>query len=90
MSRLLGVGALQMPTVQGNVNKNLEVIEQHVQAVMTMNPWIKMVCTNELCFQGAFDMETTAQTIPGQITDVCCEIAKRLHIYFIAGSIYEK
>ena len=49
MSRLLGVGALQMPTVQGNVNKNLEVIEQHVQAVMTMNPWIKLVCTNELC-----------------------------------------
>ena len=90
MSRLLGIGALQMSTAQGAIDKNLLAVEHHVKAMMSRNPMIKMVCTNELCFQGPLDMEKTAQTIPGQITDVCCDIAKKHKIYFIAGSIYEK
>ncbi|HWR69303.1 MAG TPA: carbon-nitrogen hydrolase family protein [Desulfomonilia bacterium] len=88
--RELGVGTCQIPTVPGDIGKNLEMLEQSIEAIKVSSPWVRLVCAHELCIQGTPDMEGMAQQIPGDIIESCARIARRKEIYLIPGSLYER
>ncbi|MEA3357976.1 MAG: carbon-nitrogen hydrolase family protein [Thermodesulfobacteriota bacterium] len=90
MSRLLGLGACQMEVDPDDVQKNLDNMVKQIKLIKYYSPWVKLVVTPELCFQGASDFEKKAREIPNPITEYCSKIAKDNNIYLIPGSIYEK
>lgn len=90
MSRLLGIGACQMETTYGDIQTNLDSLSRHIKTVKSYSPWVKLICAPELIIQGAYPMEDMAQTIPGQITSFCANLAKEHGIYLVPGSMYEK
>jgi len=90
MNRLLGIGACQMETNNGEVQTNLDTLARHVKTIKFYSPWVKLICAPELAIQGVPSMEATAQSIPGQITDFCSGLAREHEVYLVPGSIYEK
>jgi formamidase len=90
MSRLLGIGACQMGMHSGDVHANLDAMAKHIKNIKFYSPWVKLICAPELFIPGLSPMEQTAQTIPGEITSYCAELAKEHAVYLIPGSIYEK
>lgn len=90
MSRLLGVGACQIEPKSGDIQQNLDALARQVDIMRSYSPWIKLICAPELSLQGPYRMETTAQPIPGPITQFCSDLARTHGIYLIPGSIYEQ
>ena len=90
MSRLLGMGACQLETDTGNVQKNMESLATQIRIMRAYSPWIKLVCAPELCLQGPYHMASSAETIPGPISGFCADLAREHEIYLIPGSLYEK
>lgn len=82
MGRFLNVGILQIPCGKDTV-KNLEYIEEKLEKMMQGHHIPDLVLGVE-CIS-AF----TPDTIPGAMTDYFASLAKKHHIYFIPGSIYE-
>jgi len=89
MSRLLGIGACQMETDPADVQKNLATLKNQVRVMRAYSPWIKLVCAPELCLQGPYRMASSAEPIPGPLSEQCAAIARNNGIYLIPGSIYE-
>ncbi|MBI9083364.1 MAG: carbon-nitrogen hydrolase family protein [Desulfobacterales bacterium] len=90
MSRLLGLAACQLEVSPGKIEKNLENMAEQIGLIKYYSPWVKLVVTSELCFQGSPNFQEIAQTVPGPITEFCAKIAKDYGIYLIPGSLYEK
>jgi predicted amidohydrolase len=90
MSRLLGLGACQMEVDPDDVQKNLDNMVKQIALIKYYSPWVKLVVTPELCFQGASDFEKKAQKIPNPITEFCSKVARDNEIYLVPGSLYEK
>ena len=90
MSRLLGIGVCQMKTYAGKIQTNLDTLAEHVRTIKFYSPWVKLICAPELIIPGMSLMEETAQTIPGQITEFCADLARQYRVYLVPGSIYEK
>lgn len=90
MSRLLGLGACQMEVDPDDVQKNLDNMVKQIELIKHYSPWVKLVVTPELCFQGTSDFEKKARKIPNSITEFCSKVARDYKIYLIPGSIYEK
>jgi predicted amidohydrolase len=87
---MLGIGACQMETTNGDIATNLDTLTRHIKEIKFYSPWINLIIAPELALQGVPAMDETAQTIPGQITDFCSNLAKEHKIYLVPGSIYEK
>jgi formamidase len=68
----------------------MDALENQISVMRAYSPWIKLVCAPELCLQGPYHMETTAEAIPGPISTYCAELAREHEIYLIPGSLYEK
>jgi len=90
MSRLLGMGVCQLETDTANTQKNMESLATQIKIMRAYSPWIKLVCAPELCLQGPYHMASSAETIPGPISDFCADLARKHEIYLIPGSLYEK
>lgn len=82
MGRLLNVGILQIPCTKDTA-ENLAYIEEKTEKLMQGHHKPDLVVGVE-CIS-AF----TPDTIPGAMTDYFASIAKKHHIYFIPGTIYE-
>lgn len=82
MGRFLNVGIIQMPC-GGETAANLAYIEEKTERLMQSHHKPDLVV-------GVECMEVfTPETIPGPISDFFASIAKKHHIYFIPGSMYE-
>lgn len=90
MSRLLGLAACQLEVIPGKIEENLENMAKQIGLIKYYSPWVKLVVTSELCFQGSPNFQETAQAVPGPITECCAKIARNYGIYLIPGSVYEK
>ena len=90
MSRLLGIGACQMETSYGDIQRNLDTLSAHVKTIKTYSPWVQLICAPELIIPGIAPIKQVAQTIPGEITTYCSDLAKEHGVYLVPGSIYEK
>ncbi|RLB92731.1 MAG: carbon-nitrogen hydrolase family protein [Deltaproteobacteria bacterium] len=90
MSSLLGLGACQMNVHPEDVQKNLDNMAKQVAVIKYYSPWVKLVVTPELCFQGAPAFEKKAREIPNSITEFCSKVARDNKIYLVPGSIYER
>ena len=90
MSRLLGIGACQIETDPDDIRKNMKSLKTQVKIMRAHSPWIQLVCAPELCLHGPYRMASSAEPIPGPISEQCAAIARELDIYLIPGSIYEK
>ena len=82
MGRFLNVGVIQMPCSEDTA-VNLKWIEEKTAMLMRDHHKPDLVVGVE-CME-AF----TPDTIPGAITDYFARIAKKHHIYFIPGTMYE-
>lgn len=82
MGRFLNVGIIQMPCSHDTA-ENLALIEERTEQLMMDYHKPDLVVGVE-CME-AF----TPDPIPGPITDFFSEIAKKHHIYFIPGTMYE-
>lgn len=82
MGRFLNVGIIQMPTVKDTA-VNYEYLEEKVDLLMQSYHKPDLVVGVE-CIS-AF----TPEHIPGPATEFFSRIAKKHHIYFIPGTIYE-
>ena len=70
MSRLLGIGACQIKSENGNVKANLERFEAHIEMMKLLSPWINLVVTNELALTGnVLNPMAVVEDIPGPITE---------------------
>lgn len=90
MSRLLGMGVCQFETDTASVQKNMESLAAQIRIMRAYSPWIKLVCAPELCLQGPYHMASSAETIPGPLSQFCADLAREHEIYLIPGSLYEK
>lgn len=89
MSGLLGLGACQMEVAPEDIQKNLDHLKIQVRLMKFYSPWIKLVVTPELCFQGVPDFKNRAMPIPNRITDFCADLAREQQIFLVPGSVYE-
>ena len=90
MSRMLGLAACQLEVIPGEIEKNLENMVKQIELIQYYSPWVKIVVASELIIQGSPNFESLAEAVPGPITRYCSDIAKKYHIYFIPGSMYER
>jgi predicted amidohydrolase len=90
MNRLLGIGVCQMDTDTTHIEKNMESLEIQIGIMRAYSPWIQLVCAPELCLQGPYHMASTAETIPGPISEFCADLARKHEVFLIPGSLYEK
>ncbi|MCB2148179.1 MAG: carbon-nitrogen hydrolase family protein [Deltaproteobacteria bacterium] len=90
MNRLLGMGVCQLETDTADIQKNMDSLAGQIKIMRAYSPWIKLVCAPELCLQGPYHMASSAETIPGPISDFCADLARKHEIYLIPGSLYEK
>lgn len=82
MGRFLNVGVIQMPCSEDTAI-NLKWIEEKTDMLM-QDPHKPDLVVGVECME-AF----TPDTIPGAMTDFFASIAKKHHIYFIPGTMYE-
>ena len=82
MGRFLNVGVIQMPCSEDTA-VNLKWIEEKTDMLM-QDPHKPDLVVGVECME-AF----TPDTIPGAMTDFFASIAKKHHIYFIPGTMYE-
>jgi len=90
MSRLLGIGVCQLDTDVTSIQQNMESLASQIGIMRAYSPWINLVCAPELCLQGPYHMEASAEKIPGLISEFCAELARKHEIFLIPGSLYEK
>ena len=82
MGRFLNVGVIQMPCSEDTA-VNLKWIEEKTDMLM-QDPHKPDLVVGVECME-AF----TPDTIPGAMTDFFASLAKKHHIYFIPGTMYE-
>ncbi|HEY75423.1 MAG TPA: hypothetical protein G4O00_04470, partial [Thermoflexia bacterium] len=78
MTNLLGVAVVQMQVVPWDAEKTLERMEQRLQHIRQVFPWVSLVCFPELCPTGVspltphppgYAWDATAEVIPGPLTE---------------------
>jgi deaminated glutathione amidase len=79
------IAGLQLEAANGD---NLDRIEAEVEQAMRRFPWLDMVVLAEL---NAFGTDTeAAQPLPGPAEQRFCEMARRLGIWLLPGSVFER
>jgi len=79
-----GIAGIQMNLQHGN---NVDAIEEQINVLMSLYPWIEMVVISELAAHGP--LHDFAETMPGITEKRFCEMAKVHNIWLIPGSFFE-
>lgn len=79
-----GIAGIQMKVHHGN---NVDAIEERINVLMCLYPWVEMVLVSELAAHGP--LHTFAETMPGVTEERFCAIAKKHNIWLIPGSFFE-
>lgn len=79
-----GIAGIQMNLQHGN---NVDAIEEKINLLMCLYPWVEMVIVSELAAHGPLD--SFAETMPGITEERFCTIAKKHNIWLIPGSFFE-
>jgi formamidase len=99
MTNLFGIAAVQMQVVAWDSEKTVERMEQRLGYIRRVFPWVDLVCFPELCPTGVAPLEprppgyawdSTAEVIPGPLTERLAGIARRHQVWLQPGSIYER
>lgn len=99
MTNLFGIAAVQMPVAAWDSDKTLQRMEQRLQYIRRVFPWVDLVCFPELSPAGVAPLEpqspghswdATAEVIPGPLTERLVEMARRYQVWLQPGSIYER
>ena len=78
------VAGLQLE-LSGKDNRYL--IQKEIEAVKRRFPWVQMIVLGELATYGADP--AAAQTLPGEVENFYCQIAKDNNIWLVPGSMME-
>ena len=85
----LNIASVQMHVTQ-NQKDNLVTMEKYLQHIQKTFPQIDMVVFPELCAMNiGSDMKSGAQKVPGPLTSVFSNWAKKYELWIIPGSMYE-
>jgi len=79
-----GIAGIQMNLQHGN---NVDAIEEKINLLMCLYPWVEMVIVSELAAHGPLD--SFAETMPGITEERFCAMAKKHNIWLIPGSFFE-
>jgi len=79
-----GIAGIQVNLEHGN---NLDALEERIDVLMSLYPWVEMVVLSELAAHGP--LHSYAQPMPGSTEARFCTIAKKYNIWLIPGSIFE-
>lgn len=89
MNSQLVVASIQM-YCQGNQEKNLGTMEEHLSIINKTFPNIELVVFPELSVHGSIgNVLDEAEEIPGRLTSTFSKLAKKYNLWLIPGSIYE-
>jgi formamidase len=99
MTELFGIAAVQIQTVPWDLDSTLKRMEQHLQLIRDIYPWVNLACFPELCPYGIephkpasliFESGKVAEEIPGPLSNRLSQMAKHYHVWLSPGSIYER
>jgi len=99
MTQLFGIASVQIQTVPWDLDATLKRMEQHLQFIKDIYPWVNLACFPELCSYGiepfepaslTFDKRNKAEEIPGPLSDRLSQMAKHYQVWLSPGSIYER
>jgi formamidase len=99
MANLFGIAVVQMRVVPWDADRTAERMEQRLEYIRQVFPWVNLACFPELCPTGTAPLEskppgyvwdTTAEVIPGPLTERLADMARRHQVWLQPGSIYER
>ena len=79
-----GIAGIQMNLQHGN---NVDAIEEKINVLMCLYPWVEMVVVSELAAHGP--LHNFAEPMPGVTEERFCAMAKKHNIWLIPGSFFE-
>ena len=79
-----GIAGIQMNLQHGS---NVDAIEERLNVLMSLYPWVEMVVVSELAAHGP--LHDFAETMPGVTEERFCAMARRHNIWLIPGSFFE-
>jgi len=79
-----GIAGIQMNLQHGS---NVDAIEEKINVLMSLYPWVEMVIISELAAHGPLD--SFAETMPGITENRFCAMAQKHNIWLIPGSFFE-
>jgi len=79
-----GIAGIQMNLQHGN---NVDAIEEQLNVLMSLYPWVEMVVISELAAHGP--LHDFAETMPGITENRFCDMARMHNIWLIPGSFFE-
>ena len=80
-----GIAGIQMNLHHVN---NVDAIEERIDVLMSLYPWVEMVLISELAAHGP--LHDFAETMPGVTEERFCEMARKHNIWLIPGSFFER
>ncbi|WOH38370.1 carbon-nitrogen hydrolase family protein [Thalassotalea fonticola] len=80
-----GIAGIQMNLQHGN---NVDAIEDKINVLMSLYPWVEMVVVSELAAHGP--LHSFAEPMPGVTEDRFCAMAQKHNIWLIPGSFFEQ
>jgi predicted amidohydrolase len=80
-----GIAGIQINLFHGD---NMPLIEQRIDVLMSLYPWVDMVVLSELSPHGP--LLEFAETMPGPTEERFCDIARKHGLWLVPGSIFEK
>jgi len=98
MTRLFGVGCVQMSVVPWDAEATIEKMSEITINVQKSFPWVQMVVFHELIVPGLTQFVTpenkdwwkkNSESIPGPLTERLCRMARKTGQWIIPGSMFE-
>jgi len=80
-----GIAGIQMNLQHGN---NVNAIEERIDVLMSLYPWVEMVVVSELAAHGP--LHSFAEPMPGITEQRFCAMALKHNIWLIPGSFFEQ
>jgi len=80
-----GIAGIQMNLQHGN---NVNAIEERIDVLMNLYPWVEMVVVSELAAHGP--LHSFAEPMPGITEQRFCAMALKHNIWLIPGSFFEQ
>jgi formamidase len=99
MTNLFGIAAVQMQVVPWDPARTMDRMEDQLAYIQRTFPWVSLVCFPELCPTGAAPTErqppgvmwdSSAEEIPGSITERLAGMARHFQVWLQPGSLYER
>jgi predicted amidohydrolase len=86
MARTLGIAGIQMEVRDGEDHQ--KKMARLVKKACIYFPWVDIILFSELCAFGG--NPSSAESIPGPVTDGFCNLAAKHGKWLVPGSLYEK